>query len=273
MLAVFTSDPNLMRCELARLREQVSLLDEPVSNAVGLGSYAQDEVLLQRYGSDVGLPPLDELWSGTESEAFLYRAQRLPVGLSLDDNTQPFRFRRWLFAHFGAVNGFEQIRSKVLSSIPEFLQRQIRGDTDSEVAFALFLKALRDTGRTEDPKLEGAVAAQLLAKTVRALEQFSSEAGATGKPTLNFAATNGRMLIATRSGPQPLHYALLEGSERCERCGLDAGAAESALLVREHRMRRTVAITTHARGSGWIELSDRTALAVGRDLSIQTFPI
>lgn len=273
VLALFTSDPNLIRCELDRLKEHVALDKGGASNAVGMGSYAQDEVLLQRHPSDVDPKQLSEVWSGPESDAFIYHARTLPVGLSLEENTQPFRFRRWLFAHLGQLNGFSAMRTKLLSSLPEFLRRQIRGDTDSEAIFALFLKQLRDTGRTEDPHLEGGLAAQLLGKTVRALEQMATESGVTGRSVLSFVATNGRLLAATRYGPEPLYYTLLEGVDRCERCGIGASTPDTQPLVREHRRRRTVVIASHVAKNGWIELPNGSALAVDRSLNVQTLPI
>jgi predicted glutamine amidotransferase len=274
VFAVFTSDPNLIRCELHRLRDSIALAGKVPANAVGMGSYAQDEVLLQRHSSDVPAAQLADAWTGPESEAFLYHANRLPVGYSLEENTQPFRYRRWLFAHCGAVSGFERVRGKLLSTLPDFLQRQVKGDSDSEPCFALFLKNLRDTGRTEDRKLDAAIGAQLLGKTVRQIEQLASEAGSVGKSTLNFVATNGRMLLATRWGEEPLFYALLEGADRCERCGIDATTSDTQPLLREHRRRKTIALSSDGAGkSGWIELPSGTALAVDFKLNVQTLPI
>ncbi len=196
--AVFTSDPNLLPCELFRLRDQISLSDGPAT-AVGCGTFAQEEVLLQRYPSGVlSSGSLFEAWDGIHSEALLYHATLLPTGTSLEEDTQPFRYHRWMFCHNGSIRDFPSIRSRLLSLIPEHLQRRLRGDTDSEVCFALFLKLLRDTNRTDDAQLEAALAAQLLCKTVRIVEQLSSEAGDSRVATLNFIATNGRMPPRTR---------------------------------------------------------------------------
>ena len=142
------------------------------------------------------------------------------------------------------------------------------------MAFALFLKFLRDTGRTDDVALEPALAAQLLAKTVRLLEQLSIEAGASRVASLNFVATNGRMLIASRQGVEPLHYLLLEGSARCERCEITSATADSRPLVRAHRRRRSIAIASHLLDPiGWMQIPNGATIAVGRDLSIQRLPI
>lgn len=273
VFAILTSDPNLIRCELCRLKDEVRLVGEPRSNAVGIGWYAQEEVLLRRHKEDLELGELCT-HAGMESEALLYHGQQLALGLSLEENTQPFRYRRWLFAHAGVLHSSPSMRTRLLSSLPEFLRRQIRGETDSEVAFALFLKALRDTGRTEARHLEPAIAAQLLGKVARSIEALAAEVGVRGKSSLSLLATNGRMLVAARSGSEPLHYHLLEGSDRCERCGVDASTPDTQPLVRQHRRRRTVVITSHvARHDGWIELPSGTALAVDWRQNVQTLPI
>ncbi|MHB8873700.1 MAG: class II glutamine amidotransferase [Myxococcaceae bacterium] len=273
VFAVFTSDPNLIRCELHRLKAEVDLTAGPESNAVGLGSYAQEVVLLQHYASEKSLPPLDEL-GAPESEAVLYHAERLPLGRALEENTQPFRFRHWLFAHVGQVSGFEWVRPRLLSLLPEHLSRALRGDTDSEAAFALFLKHLRDTGRTDDRSLEVATGARLLGNTVQELEELAKEAGATGRSSLNFVTTNGRMLLASRSGPEPLYYSLLEGTDRCERCEIDQSTPDTLPLKQAHRRRRTVVVSSSpSRPTGWIEIQSGTVVAVDRASNVQTLPI
>ncbi len=272
VFAVFTSDPNLVRCELFRLQDEVSTSD-PSANAVGLGSYAQDEVLFQRFPSCVDLKSASRLWPARESEAVLYHACKLPLGASPDENTQPFRYRRWMFCDVGMAE-HARVNARLLSLLPDFLKRQIRGNTGSELVFALFLKLVRDAGRLDDPRIQPALAAQLLGRTARLTIEASSEAGAPRTGTLNCIATNGSVLVATRCGGDPLFYSLLEGSARCERCGIDASTLETLPLVSAHRRRRTVVIASHpTRPANWIEIPDGAAIAIGRDLNLQRLPI
>ncbi|HEY0095076.1 MAG TPA: class II glutamine amidotransferase, partial [Archangium sp.] len=75
-LAVLTSDPNLVRCELHRLEGQVALQgEEGRSNAVGIGAYAQDDVLLRRFPRDADLT-LESLAPPHETEALLFHGRR-----------------------------------------------------------------------------------------------------------------------------------------------------------------------------------------------------
>jgi len=269
-LAVLTSDPNLVRCELHRLEGQVTLQgEEGRSNAVGIGAYAQDDVLLRRFPRDADLT-LESLAPPHETEALLFHGRRLPVGLSLEENTQPFRSRRWLFAHQGRLEDFADIRAGLLDEVPDFLKRQIRGETDSEVAFALFLKRLWETGHADDPRLPAEVAGRLLVETGKHLSQASARAGAALTSTVNLIATNGYILVATRLGGQPLYYTRLEGTDRCEVCGLTPETPETQPGVAAHRRRRSVVVASHLkRPAGWVELAEGTVLTVGADLQVR----
>nr|WP_095982522.1 class II glutamine amidotransferase [Melittangium boletus] len=269
-LAVLTSDPNLMRCELHRLEGQVSLrTGDGRCNAVGIGAYSQDDVLLERFPRDAD-PHLELLAPRHETEALLVHGRRLPVGLSLEENTQPFRSRRWLFAHVGSLEDFAEIRAGLLAEVPDFLKRQIRGETDSEVAFAHFLKRLWDTGHADDPRLSPRVAGQVLADTARALALASARTGAVRTSTVNLLATNGSLLVATRLGAQPLYYTRLEGTERCEVCDITPDTPDIQPGVKAHRRRHTVVVATHLqRPGGWVELAEGVTLTVDAELRMR----
>jgi predicted glutamine amidotransferase len=264
LAALFTSDPFLVRCELHRVREQFSL--GAPNEVVGVGAYEDAVVLLKRYGAGV---PRADLWEAPESDVVLFHSQLATNATSLDENTQPFRLRQWLFAHAGEVDQGERVRERVLPLLPDFLQRAIHGTTVSEAIFALFLAQLRDLGRMEDVHLPAPLAAQLLLKAARTVEQISAEVGGTSKSTLNLCATNGRLLIAARLGGQPLCYKLLEGDAVCERCELTGAGSDSGPLVRDHRRRRSVVLATRPKNNGWLEVADGEALAVDRKLSLQ----
>ncbi|WP_224247941.1 class II glutamine amidotransferase [Hyalangium gracile] len=272
VLAVLTSDPNLLRCQLHRLEGQVAIQAEPRANTVGVGAYADGEVLLRRLSSDVGLT-MAALAPPQESGALLFHEGKLPVGQSLEENTQPFRSRSWLFAHQGVLQGFERLRALLLEELPEFLRWSVKGSTDSEVAFAHFLKRLRDKGRIEDPRLEPELAGALLAETSRELDRTAAQAGAARTSTLNFVATNGRILVATRWGEAPLYYTRLEGSDRCEVCGITPTTPETQPAVMAHRRQRAVVVASHLkRTQGWVELAQGTTLAVSEDLQVRHLP-
>ncbi|MBL8922877.1 MAG: class II glutamine amidotransferase [Myxococcaceae bacterium] len=263
VFAIATSDPSLMRCELDRARQLVTLDGEGL--VAGLGAY-DEQVLVQRsYG--VGVTRSD-MWDLPSSETALFVAHPAPVGRPLEDVAQPFRMRQWLFAMAGELPARAgQVRERLVEQLPEFLQRSLRGPSVDEVVFATFLAELRSLGRTEDPDLEAPIAAQLLGRTASHVEEA---VGPATRPGLSLMATNGRIVVATARGGHPLFYKLLEGDSACARCELSGDEKVATALVRDHRRRRSVLLATHPlRPEGWVPVADGRSVAVGRSLELQ----
>jgi predicted glutamine amidotransferase len=276
-LAVVTSNPNLLRCELHRLKNQVLLTEQQGGSlpAIGLGSYEQEEVLLQEYSVASLHTSFAELWRGVASDVVLYHASDVPSGAQLERYAQPFRFRQWLFSHQGIVQEYPRFRMKLLAALPELLQRQVPGDTPSEGAFALFLKNARELGRLDDPSFTAEQAAEALRRTAKQVHSYAVESGAVMTPELNLFATNGHTLVVARMGPRPLFYTLLEGSSQCEVCGIDAQTPDTQPLVIAHRRRRAVAVASQLakNAPAWIELAADSVLSVDRNLRVQVSPL
>jgi len=275
LVAILQSDPNLLRCQLKRLEAHASLEDgDRLPDAYGLGHYAGGSVLLGKRptGAPTALS-LPELVGKVDSEALLVHARRATVGKAKDENTQPFRFRRWLFAHDGTIEGFDRVRQRLVDALPDFLRRNIMGDTDSEHAFMLFLKQLKDEGRIDDLDLDPQAAGRALARTVKQIEAWCRESDEQRPSRLTFVATNGRIMAATRRGG-PLHYALLEGIVPCALDEIDLTTPESDPRVRPHRLVKAVAFATRLKQqSGFLEVPEASAVAVSRSLQVSVFPI
>ena len=76
------------------------------------------------------------------SAVVLAHVREASVGPVLPENTHPFLFDRWLFAHNGTVARFRDVpavRGALEAEIDHDLRLEIRGDTDSERVFYLFL--------------------------------------------------------------------------------------------------------------------------------------
>jgi hypothetical protein len=271
--AVYTSNPNLLRCELHRLEGQIVLTDALAQTAtVGLGSYEQNEVLLQEYSVADVHSSYSQLWRGVASDVAIMHAAEVPVGAQLERYVQPYRFRSWMFSHVGDVQEYGKFRMKLIAALPELLQRQLSSDLVSEGMFALFLKNARELGRLDDTDYPATAVVEALRRTTRQVQSYAQEAGAVRAPELNFFATNGRMLVVSRCGPKPLHYALLEGSTQCDVCGVNAQTSENQPLVISHRRQRSVAVatqTTSKASNGWLELPPDRILSVGPQLNVQ----
>ncbi|ACG72492.1 glutamine amidotransferase, class-II [Anaeromyxobacter sp. K] len=270
LAAILQSDPNLMRCQLQRLKAHVSMQDgDAAPDAYGFGYYQAGNVLLGK--RPTGAPSalsLPDLVGRVDSEAVLVHARRATLGTAKDENTHPFRFRRWLFAHDGSIEGFDQVKPRLVEGLPDFLRRNIAGDTDSEHAFMWFLKLLRDEGSLDDLDLDAQVAGRALARTVRQVEAWCREVGEQRPSRLCFVATNGRSLVATRRGG-PLFYALLEGIIPCELDEIGADTPESDPRVRPHRRVKAVCFASGLLApNGFIEVPEGSVVSVSRTLQV-----
>jgi len=259
-LALITQDAALVRCELDRVR--VGLPFEP-SGVVGVGGWQDGHVVQRRYGVD---RPAAEAWEAPDSEVVMMASRLLGVGQSAENSSQPFRFRQWLFAAVGTLEKAEAVRERLWEELPEFLQIAVRGPTWEEAAFARFLAELRDIGRMEDAQLDAATAAARLGACARAVDQVSGGVGVAGKPGFALVASNGKIVVATRRGAQPLSYALLEGRAECSRHQLTADARDGESLVRDHRRRRSVVVAA-VNAEGWVPLPDGATIGVDRRLT------
>lgn len=173
----------------------------------GIGWYVEGAPVIRR-----GVLPAhaDDAFARAAGEArsavVVAHVRDASVGAVTAENTHPFVHRRWLFAHNGTVARYrkvQSVRDAIAAEIDADLRAEVRGETDSERCFMIFVSRLRALG-----PLEGAT----LAHVRRALEQTTevvtrlADAGAESPTTLNLLVSDGRLLAATRRG-KPLHLA------------------------------------------------------------------
>ncbi len=102
-------------------------------------------------------------------------------------NSHPFRHGPWLFMHNGQIGGFEGIRRSLCFQIDPALFPYLRGSTDSEVFFLLFLTL----GGERDP-------AAGFARTVEAVQAIMAQAGIDEPLRITAALSDGQSIHALR---------------------------------------------------------------------------
>ncbi len=129
------------------------------------------------------------------------------VGPIAPENTHPFRHGRWLFAHNGTVARFtrsRRVREALLGEIDADLRAAIRGDTDSERCFLVFLTRLRARAPLDAAAL--AEVRRALAETSDAVLSIADRGRVPRPSSLNFVVSDGRLLASCRRG-RTLHVA------------------------------------------------------------------
>jgi hypothetical protein len=271
-LAILSSDANLLRCQVALLREHLRPLVDKRPRAVGLGYIEADAILLRKKPGDVGTLDLDALVTDVVSEVLFFHAGPINGGGAFaDEDVMPLRYRRWLFQHAGALAAPAASRAALSAEIPAFLARQAKGSTGGELVFLAFLAALRESGHADDFDIAPQVVGRTLGQTARLCERVERASGKVGN--LSFFVTNGRVLAATRLQSGPLHYSLLEGISRCQRCGITESTPESSPLLRAHRRVRGVVIATDVQDGRFIEVPEASTITIGHNLEVQVAPI
>jgi glutamine amidotransferase len=101
-----------------------------------------------------------------------------------------------------------RVRAAIEAEIDPSLRRQLRGETDSERVFLLFLTRLRARARAAGPSL--AQVRRALAEATAAVARIA-DPGSPRPSTLNLLVSDGRLLAATRRG-KSLHWLLEEGA-------------------------------------------------------------
>ena len=166
----------------------------------GMGFYQGGEVLMRRR-------PIDDhhdidvakLAGDVRADVLVGHVRSATVGGLRTENTHPFRYRQWLFAKTGTLHHFDAIRERLAASVPEFLRGNIRGETDSEIVFHVFLSFLHDAGRLNDGVVDERVVTDALRSSLAVVDGMAAEVG--GEPNkLNLLVANGDLLVAVHKG-------------------------------------------------------------------------
>ena len=166
----------------------------------GIGFYAGDEVLHKKRPTRPGeLVDWQSIAGDVRSDCAVLHLRQPTVGDFRAENAHPFRMRSWLFAHQGTISGFDSMRENLAETIPDFLRRNIRGQTDSEYLFHTVLSLLHDAGQLDNPDIHRGQALTAISAAVTLVERLAAEVGGTA-PSLSFILTNGRSMYALRSG-------------------------------------------------------------------------
>ncbi len=182
-------------------------------------------------------------------------------GLTGTVNTQPYRFRRWLFAASDSelIGGFDPVLPRINEHIPDFMRRNIKGKAPAEGIFHLFLSFLHDAGNLDDPNLPLDATRLAVRATLALLSGAMTKAEVSGKLG-NLALSNGRSMLAVR----------LDADE-----GLYLRRLKVPPTPKEPETFRGVLFlsASHNPGQGFEEVPTGSVVAISRDLSTDIVPL
>lgn len=178
----------------------------------GLGFYQGGEVLIRRR-------PIDErqevdvaaLVSDVRADVVIGHVRQATVGVLRTENTHPFRYRQWLFAQTGTVSEFDRVRERLVAGVPEFLRGGIRGETDAEVVFHLFLSFLHDAGLLGEARVDAAIVRSAIRSSLAVVDGMTAELGAA-PAELNIMISSGELVVAVHRSSAPMCLRVISGA-------------------------------------------------------------
>ncbi len=192
----------------------------------GIGFYQGGEVLMRRRPlDDRSEIDMAKAVADVRTDALLGHVRNATVGALRTENTHPFRYRQWLFALTGTISSYDVVRDRLLQTVPEFLRAGIRGETDAEVAFHVFLSFIHDQGRLNDDVTDPNVVVEAIRQTISVLDGTGAEVG--GEPSrVNLMVTNGHCIVALHLAER-MAYRVFAGRQDAD-----------AVLADDHNLRQ-----------------------------------
>ena len=124
-------------------------------------------------------------------------------------NCHPFQYKNFLFMHNGDIKNFDFYRKNVIGILKNDVYKIIKGNTDSEYAFALFLNILDDKIFKNGGYIKDiGVFRNLINNLINSLLKICNDTCMS----LNFGITDGNTIICTRflnckdEEPPSIHY-------------------------------------------------------------------
>lgn len=143
-------------------------------------------------------PDFERVSSLVSSHTVVAHVRLASVGPVELVNAHPFLHGRWAFVHNGTVKRFAQHQAALEAQLRPDLRALLRGHTDSERCFYLFLTLLE--GLCPPPARPGVEhVARALAETMRRVSRVTDAPGLEPS-AMNFLATDGDVMVATRRG-------------------------------------------------------------------------
>jgi predicted glutamine amidotransferase len=134
------------------------------------------------------------LGEAVETRSLLVHIRKASVGSVHPDNTHPFVARGWAFMHNGTLSQFEARRADLEQELAPRWRTSLKGETDSERCFGLFLTYLDDIARPTARDV-----ARTLARVMRTVERVCDRPG-EARSAMNFLVGDGHSVVATRRG-------------------------------------------------------------------------
>jgi predicted glutamine amidotransferase len=194
--------PAAVHTALVTERNSLLIQSREHKDGWGIASYGMESRPLVAHGvgpahSD---PDFERVSSQVSARTVVAHIRLASVGAVELRNSHPFHFGRWSFVHNGTLREFARHKADVEALIHPELRVNIKGSTDSERCFYLFLTRLAERRPVDAPACVEAMA-QALAETMTLVSTLTDIPGSRepkDRSAMNFLVTDGEAMVATR---------------------------------------------------------------------------
>ncbi len=143
------------------------------------------------------------------SPCFFGHVRAASMGGVTQYNCHPFIHGKWMFMHNGGINEFIRVKRHIRHLLDDDIYNWIKGETDSEHLFALFLQMSKGRNLEDIDSV-----AQLTHDVFQQIHKIETEFGTQDPSFLNICITDGKRMLATRYcsdkryKPESMHYAI-----------------------------------------------------------------
>lgn len=116
------------------------------------------------------------------------------VGGTAETNCHPFHFGRFMLMHNGGIGGFAEIKRKLRRGLSDVAYNWIKGETDTQHLFAVFIDKMLAHGENYTPQ----DLVDALVATINDIEAMKVEAGSDETSYLNVVVSDGNTIVGTR---------------------------------------------------------------------------
>ena len=277
LFAYIGNDASLVRCAVCQSKEALSRHLAGQTTGWGMGYEQESQFLLRKRPQ---APDLDlmAVASDLRSQAFAIHVPdpaHLPPRQTITPaDMPPFRFRSWLFTHTGSLGAYAEHRDAM--ELPDFLTRNIRGGSASELLFHRFLVHLKNERVSlQHPVAPVRATTTALARTLAEARRWASSADQDAEALrVGVVLINGRNLILGSIGDTFRVYTVKGGSS-CALCeGQPLFAGHRPRKVRHDHL-RAVMVTSQRAPEGTADpgeaVTDGQIAAVGADWLLKRF--
>lgn len=190
---------------------QASEMEETL-NGDGFGVAWYDHDIHSEPGLFVSVRPawndqnLNYLAQKIKSNCFFAHVRAANVGWVSEVNCHPFHHQNMVFMHNGQLGGFQHLKRSIRNELNDEMYNWIKGQTDSEHLFALFLHFW------QKEKREGTAyeMAEVLNETINYIKFLSNKHKIKDYQYINTVLTDGKRMVSARyTDDKPEHASSL----------------------------------------------------------------